>query len=71
MAEKFGIITCSLCDREFKKYEKKESSKVYGITVFRNKNYSQLIKFVDNDKSEINRHICTYCISDVVNKFGI
>lgn len=71
MAEKFSFIECSLCTREFKKYIPKEVSKVYGIHVFRNKEYSQLIKFVAVDKSEINKHICTYCIADVVNKFGI
>lgn len=71
MAEKFGIINCSLCNREFKKYTPKEVSKVYGISVIRNKSYSQLIKFVEVDKSEVNKHICTYCISDIVNKFGI
>ncbi len=71
MAEKFNIITCDLCPREFKKYVPKESSKVYGVSVVRNAEWSQLIKFVANDKSEINKHICTYCIADVVNKFGI
>ncbi len=71
MAEKFGIVNCNLCDREFKKYTPKEASKVYGISVTRNSNWSQLIKFVAIDKSEINRHICTYCISDICNKFGL
>jgi hypothetical protein len=71
MAEKFGIINCDLCLREYKKYVPKEISRIYGISVFRNKEYSQLIKFVNVDKSEVNKHICTFCISDIVNKFGI
>jgi len=48
----------------------KEKNKIFGISVVRNSNWSQLIKFVDTDKSEVNKHICTYCISDVINKFG-
>ena len=71
MAEKFGIINCDLCGREFKKYTPKEVNKVHGISVTRNSSWSQLIKFVPVDKSEVNKHICTYCISDVLNKFGL
>ena len=71
MAENYGLITCNLCGREYKRYVAKESSQVYGVSPQRNKSWSLVLKFVDNDKSEVNKHICTYCIADIVNKFGI
>ena len=69
MAENVGITFCNLCGRDYKKYDKKEMSKVFGISIARSGTYSLVLKFVDPDKSEVNKHICTYCISDILNRF--
>jgi len=69
MAENHGVIFCNLCGREYKKYDKKDCAKIFGVSITRSNNWSQVMKFVSFDKSEVNRHICTYCISDVLNKF--
>ncbi len=71
MSEKHGIINCTLCDREFKMYDKKEKTQVYGLAYKRTKTYSQILDFVDLNKSEIDKHICTYCIAGILNKFNI
>lgn len=70
MSEKINIIICNICQREYKKYDKKDISKLHGISLARSSTYSLKLDFVKPDKSEINRHICTYCIADILNKFG-
>lgn len=69
MSEAFGIVNCNLCGREFKKYNKIEFNKIHGISLARSKTYSLKLEFVTIDKSEINKHICNYCIADIINKF--
>lgn len=69
MAEQFGLVECSLCCRAFKMYDKKEAGKIYGVDPVKLKNGNWKVNFVDYDKSPIDKHICTQCISDVLNKF--
>ena len=69
MSESNGQLKCNICQREFNKYNSKESNQVFGISLARSKTYSVVLDFVKYDKSEINRHICTYCIADIINKF--
>lgn len=71
MSEDYGIIKCNLCQRDYKKYNKYDYGKIVGISLKRTKTYSQILQFVDVDKSEINKHICRYCIADVLNEFGV
>lgn len=70
MSEQFGLIECQLCSRAFKKYEKREANQVYGLSLEKLKRDGYKLKFSSWDKSEIDRHICTYCISDILNKFN-
>lgn len=69
MSEKYGIVNCNLCERDFKKYDKKKSGQIFGISLARSSTWSLTLKFVDIDKSEIDKHLCSYCIADIVNKF--
>jgi len=71
MSELFGFIECSLCSRAFKKYIKIESNKIQGISLIHLKSGGTKLNFVDNDKSEINKHICNYCLADILNKYKI
>lgn len=71
MSEKGVMIMCNLCARDYNKYSKLDKGKIHGISLARTTSYSQILKFVDVDKSEINRHICNYCIADILNKFGV
>lgn len=70
MSENVTKLICNLCKREYNKFDKKDCSKIYGIQLTRSKTYAQILKFVPFNKSEINTHICTYCISDVLNNFN-
>lgn len=71
MSESVGIIKCNLCNRDYKKWNKYDFGKIVGISLKRSSTYSQVLDFVDVDKSEINVHLCNYCIADVLNKFGV
>lgn len=71
MSEQHGIVRCNLCQRDYKKYSKFDFGKIHGISLKRTTTYSQILEFVDIDKSEINKHICNYCIADILNKFGV
>lgn len=69
MSETYGYVECDICSRAFRKYDKSENSKITGISLIELKKGGTKLNFVDNDKSEINRHICSYCISDILNKY--
>lgn len=64
-----GTYRCNLCNRDFQKYKEREKNQVKGISEGRSKTYSFILKFVAPDKTELNKHICTYCISDILNNF--
>lgn len=66
---KFGLVNCDLCGREGS--PNKENKDFIGISVERNKNYSQIIKFGKKNETNVNKHICYYCVSDIVNKYSI
>jgi len=70
MSEEYGIIECQLCSRSFKKYDKFEANKVVGLSLIKLKINGYKLGFSSWEKSEIDRHICTYCISDIVNKYS-
>ena len=71
MSEQNGFIECNLCSRIFKKYDNIESQKAIGLSLEKLKRNGYKLSFSKWDKSDMNRHICTYCIADIVNKYEI
>lgn len=69
MAELYGLVECTLCSKAFKKYDRKQNSQIYGVSL--GNTNKGLITMVDNDKSEIDKHICVYCINNIVKQFGL
>lgn len=61
---------CNLCNRDFKKYNKKDESQIFGLNESRSSTYNFVLKFEKPNVAGLNKHICTYCISDILNKFG-
>lgn len=70
MSEETGFIECNLCSRMFKKYDNIDSQRAIGISLQKLKINGYKLSFSKWDKSDINRHICTYCISDIINKYS-
>ncbi|HMT03431.1 MAG TPA: hypothetical protein PKD00_09025 [Burkholderiales bacterium] len=70
MSEEIGFIECNLCSRMFKKYDNIDSQRAIGISLQKLKRNGYKLSFSKWDKSDINRHICTYCISDIINKYS-
>lgn len=67
-----NLVMCNLCGREEPRFNKNkvETSRFFGLTNERNKNYNIVLGFVKINQTPINKHICTSCISDILNEFA-
>lgn len=70
MSLQYNIVLCTLCNRDFKRYDAKENKRIFGLNLARSKNYNLTITFDSIEKSTMNKHICTQCIDDIINKFS-
>ncbi len=69
MAELYGLVECTLCSKAFKKYDRQQNSQVFGVSL--GNSNKGLISIVDNNKSEIDKHICIYCVNAIIRNFEV